>query len=326
MEKIVIIKLGALGDVVRTLPILIGLKEKYLNSEITWITKKESYSLLKSIPQISKVLTLPVKNLEEFDILYNLDTDKEATNLVDEISAKQKKGFCSQNGFLSVFNQSAEYYLNTIFDDELKKSNLKTYQEMMFEIAELPYEKQHYELKLSKKEKSYARNFLKKNKLSTDNLIGIHIGASSTWPSKKWHFENLKSFIKKAFEKKYSILLLGGPNERKDLEIVYNQLISEGVQPYIQDPNNSILELASLINLCNQIICGDTLALHISLALKKPTIGLFFCTSPNEIEHYGLLKKIISPMLKNFFPERMNEYSEELVKSISPEEVLKELE
>ena len=70
------------------------------------------------------------------------------------------------------------------------------------------------------------------------------------------------------------------------------------------------------------MVCSDSLALHVSLALKKPTIGLFFCTSPNEVEDYGVLRKIVSPMLYEFFPEKMDQYSEELVKSISADEVL----
>ncbi|MBI4453993.1 lipopolysaccharide heptosyltransferase I, partial [Candidatus Woesearchaeota archaeon] len=41
--KILVIKLGAIGDVIRTTTILHGLKAKYKNCKIDWITKKESY-------------------------------------------------------------------------------------------------------------------------------------------------------------------------------------------------------------------------------------------------------------------------------------------
>ena len=57
--KIVVIKLGATGDVVRTLPILSAIKEKFPNSEITWITKEYPSTLLKSNPKINKIITLP---------------------------------------------------------------------------------------------------------------------------------------------------------------------------------------------------------------------------------------------------------------------------
>ncbi|MEK6824550.1 MAG: hypothetical protein AABY02_01730, partial [Nanoarchaeota archaeon] len=63
-----------------------------------------------------------------------------------------------------------------------------------------------------------------------------------------------------------------------------------------------------------------------ALGLGKKTIALFFCTSPHEVEGYGLLHKIISPYLYDYFPERSNEYSERLVKSISAEQVLGEMQ
>ena len=81
------------------------------------------------------------------------------------------------------------------------------------------------------------------------------------------------------------------------------------------------MQFASLVNMCDFMVCSDSFSLHISLALKKPTIGLFFCTPPDEVESYRFLKKIVSPMLYDFFPEKMNQYDENLVRSISAEEV-----
>ena len=124
--KILIIKLGAKGDVVRTLPILIALKKKYPDSEITWITKKESEDIVKSSPYIKEVYFTPINLKEKFDILYNLDIEEEATQIAKQTEAGKKYGFCSEGGYPASFNSSSEYYLNTLFDDELKKSNKKT--------------------------------------------------------------------------------------------------------------------------------------------------------------------------------------------------------
>ncbi|MBI2043078.1 glycosyltransferase family 9 protein [Candidatus Pacearchaeota archaeon] len=315
--KICIIKLGAFGDVVRTLPILIGIKEKYPDSEISWITKKESSEIINSSPYVRKIYTLPDDITEFFDILYNFDIDDEATSLAKKLQAGQKYGFYSDNGFVLAFNIGAEYYLNTLFDDETKKTNKKTYQEMMFMTAELSYKKQHHPVFLSDKDVKYAKIFFRENQINPEKIIGIHLGASPRWPSKVWHKENLKEFVKKAMSNDFEIILFGGPNEIKEIEELRKET---GIKT--NNPNNSIMEFASLVDRCNFMVCSDSFSLHISLALKKPTIGLFFCTSPNEVESYEFLKKIVSPMLYNFFPEKMDEYDEELVKSISADEVL----
>jgi ADP-heptose:LPS heptosyltransferase len=327
--QILIIKLGAKGDVVRTLPLLLAIKEKFPESIITWITKSQCKEILETSPHIDNILTIPA-NFEtltkEFDILYNFDIEEDATNLANKIKANKKYGFGSENGYATAFNFPAEYYLSTLFDDELKKSNTKTYQQIMFETAELHYNKQHHSLNLTNQEKQYAENFLAQNNINKDKLIGIHIGASPRWPSKTWHKDNLKEFIKKAQEENYEIIIFGGPDEIQEHETLAKEFQEQGIKIHRNNPNNTDKEFFSLINACNKIIAGDTFALHVALALKKQTIGLFFCTSSKEVEDYNLLKKLTSPRLYEFFPEKCDQYDEDLTKSISAQEVLDAIE
>ena len=324
--KIGIIKLGAKGDVVRTLSLLVGLKEKYPDSVITWITRPQCKEIIETSPHVSNILTIPLNNKPIFDILYNFDIEAEASDLANGINAGKKYGFCLDQGYPATFNLSAEYYLNTLFDDNVKKSNKKTYQEIMFETAELNYNKQHHPIYLTEQEKEYGRNFLNQNNTNPKKLIGIHIGSSPRWPSKRWHLDNIKEFITKAKAKGYEILLFSGPDETASLQQLIDQLNQLQIKVHTNDPHNTDKEFFSLINLCSKIVTGDTFALHIALALEKPTIGLFFCTSPYEVEDYNLLTKITSPMLYDFFPEKMDQYSEQLTKSISADQVLESLE
>jgi heptosyltransferase-2 len=73
-KKILIIKLGAIGDVLRTTTILTAIKEKYgNNTHITWIVDPASKDLLKSNTLIDRVWTIDEKNelklaKEKFDI------------------------------------------------------------------------------------------------------------------------------------------------------------------------------------------------------------------------------------------------------------------
>ncbi len=324
--KICIIKLGALGDVVRTLSILPALKEKYPDSEITWITKPESIQIFEGNPYVSKIISIPLKHHLEFDILYNFDIDDEATKLAMEIKADKKYGFYSESGYPAAFNLASEYYLNTLFDDELKKTNKKTYQQMIFESAELEYNHHHCPIFLNDKDIKYAKEFVKNNDIHSEKLIGIHLGASARWPSKAWHRENLEEFIVKASQRGFEILIFGGPNEIKGFREFISRLEEKKIKVFVNNPENTLKEFSSLVSLCKKMVCADSLALHVSLALNKQAIGLFFCTSPDEVEDYKLLKKLASPLLEDFFPEKSDQYSEELTKSISADEVLREID
>jgi len=334
IANICIIKLGALGDVVRTTPILSAIKQKYPNSKITWITKSSSVDIIKENPLVDKIVILEeidklrglsTKKLDigdKFDLLYNFDIEQDATKMANKINSVQKLGFYDNEGFASAFNSGAGYYLNTLFDDELKKSNKKTYQQMMFDVAELAYNKQEPIITISDNSRNNIDEYLSKNNLQNKKLLGLNIGSSSRWSSKSWHKDNIKEFSVKAKEKGYEIILLGGLEETKLMNLIKKELEDAGTKIYAKNTSDSLNDFFALINKCHNIISADSLALHASLALKKPTIGLFFCTPPNEIEGYGLLTKITSPKLSDFFPEKMNIYDEELTKSISVEEVL----
>jgi len=322
--KICIIKLGADGDVLRTIPLAKAIKNKHPNSIIRWITKGDISEFLKQ-SFIDEIFTLPYALEDEFDLLYNFDMDKEATNLAKKIKAKKKHGFYEEAGYPLAFNKGAQYYLETIFDDDLKKRNKKTYQEMMFEVAELPYEKIGYAIPLKTKDVEKAKEFFEKNNLQGKKILGIHMGASSRWPSKVWHRDRIKEFIHLANKANYSIILFGGPNEISPHSALANEIESQGVKIFRNTPDNTKGEFAALVNECSVMICSDSFALHVSLGLNKPAIGLFFCTSPHEVEGYGKLTKLISPMLFEFFPEKSDLKDEALMKSITAEEVLSTL-
>lgn len=54
-ESVLIIKLDAIGDVLRTTCIVPKIKEQFPESYLTWITRPESMELLLSNPEINEV-------------------------------------------------------------------------------------------------------------------------------------------------------------------------------------------------------------------------------------------------------------------------------
>src|SRR3989344_4734323 len=97
--KICIIKLGADGDVLRTLPLAKAMKKKYGETNITWITRGDVKELLQEIEYIDNVLTLPYYGPDKFDLLYNFDIEEEALRLAENINADRKYGFYDNSGY-----------------------------------------------------------------------------------------------------------------------------------------------------------------------------------------------------------------------------------
>ena len=302
MEKrILIIKLGSMGDVLRTTPILRAIRKRFLFCHITWLTYADSADLLDGNKFIDRIYGFTLQNIlklqiEEFDFLINLDKEEEALALAMLIKAKEKMGYgMSKDGKIIPLNPESEYSIKLGFDDNLKfRINKKTYQQMIFDIVRLPYDLRYeYVLALPKEAVAAVGNFLSLHNINgEDTVIGINTGAGRKFANKNLSAETIAKLIDKiAKELAVKVILLGGA-----LEVSINREIKSLVStPIIDSGCMEIKDFAALINSCNLIISGDTLTLHIAIALRKPVVALFGPTCAQEIELYGRGLKIISP-------------------------------
>ena len=295
------IKLGAIGDVIRTTSILPGLKGKYKDCMIDWITKKESFDVLKNNPLISNIFLIENKEFKDkkYDLIISLDDDEEACKLASDISSGKIIGAYLKDGKRIYTEDSSLWFdigLISKFGkekaDELKAKNEKTYPEILYKVLDLEYKKQEPILILNNDELSFGRNFAEKNNIKNDDLvIGINTGAGGRWEDKRLSIEKTAELIDKINNKKNTkLLLFGGPEEKER-----NEKIKSSIKTNIIDAgcDNSLMEFASLVNLCNILITSDSLALHIGIALKKKIVAFFYPTSAAEIELYGRGIKII---------------------------------
>jgi heptosyltransferase II len=279
-RQILVIKLGALGDVIRTTPLL-----RVLEGEITWVTSAAALPFLRHAPQITELLVAddPGFRLERnYDLVINLEDDLPSAQLASA-AAKERvvgpylRGDTIAYGGLSVewFDMSLSSRYGRAKADQLKLRNRKTYQDLIFSALGKKYCGEDPVLRLPLR------------KTPTPGLVGIEARAGGVWPTKQW--------------RRY-----GEIAERLEK-------LGHGVKFFQQ--RASVVDYADDINECDFVVCGDTLAMHLGLALGKRVVALFTCTSPWEIYGYGRLAKVVSPLLERFFYQR--QYSTEPGDAIS---------
>ena len=90
-KRILIIKLGAIGDVIRTTPLISTYKSMYPDCKITWLTQTPAILPSGKIDEILKFDYASALYLQhaEFDIAINLDKEKEASALLLAVKAKE---------------------------------------------------------------------------------------------------------------------------------------------------------------------------------------------------------------------------------------------
>src|SRR4030067_3450220 len=64
-KKILILRLSAVGDIIRTLPAVKAIKAKFPSASITWIVEEPSKPLIESQPEIDEVILFPRKRWSE---------------------------------------------------------------------------------------------------------------------------------------------------------------------------------------------------------------------------------------------------------------------
>ena len=324
--RILIIKLEAVGDVLRTTCILHGLKEKYPTSEITWITARSAVPLFENNKLVDRVFaydateTILHTAVEEFDIVINLDAAPNSAVLASTAAGKEKIGYgMDARGNIFPFNTEAITWLEMGAFDDLKKKNTRSFQDLMLDICRLKSIKKDIVLELSEAELQFARAFADQSGLNTPSYkIGLNTGASGRWQFKQWTLEGYEKLITMLLEQtQATILLYGGPLEQERNEHLSGfhptRIVNTGT-------NNSLRRFFALVTLSDLFLTGDTLALHVATALRKKIIALFGPTSAAEIDDYnGQLLKVQADLGCLVCYKQRCDFNPNCMNSITPE-------
>jgi len=236
---------------------------------------------------------------KKYDLIINLDDEENACKLASEIKHENIVGAYMEDGKKVYTEDSSSWFDMSLISkfgkqkaDELKARNKKTYQQIMYETLDLDYKKQDPILILNGDEIEFGKKFANERNIKNELVIGINTGAGGRWQDKKLSIEETALLIDKLKNniEDSKILLFGGPEEKER-----NNKIKETIKTQIIDAgcDNSLIEFASLVNLCNVLITSDSLAMNIGIALKKKIAAFFYPTSAAEIELYDKGIKII---------------------------------
>ncbi|MCX6133060.1 MAG: glycosyltransferase family 9 protein [Ignavibacteriales bacterium] len=276
-KNILIIKLGAIGDVIRTTPLLHKLKAEYPSARIWWLTLTPE--ILPSL--VDEPLGFSLKNIVSlrslhFDVLYNLDKDREACALCEQISATTKRGFRLRDGIIAPIDAAADgKYLTGIFDD-LSQANKKSYPEEIFEICGFSFAGERYILDRP----ASATTTWKINKRK--RVVGLNTGCGGRWTSRLWDDKNWVAVARALKKKGYEVVLLGGEQEHSK-----NQKLARASKAkyFGHYPLQQFIEL---VDRCDLVVTGVTMAMHITIGLGKKIVLFNNIFNKHEFELYGL--------------------------------------
>lgn len=267
--NVLILKLNATGDVVRTTTLL-----HRLQGDITWITAPNNVVLLEGVSPNVRCVSWEnrAQALDRgYDLVISLEDEAGTAAFVKESRHKQVFGaHLNGDGRVTYTDDARRWFDLSLISvhgrqraDELKYLNRQTYQKLIFDGLGFRFEGEKYVLP------SPAETDLRGD-------IAIAPVAGPVWPMKNWaYYGELQA-----------------------------KLEAEGLRVNVLPRRSSLLEHLGDAAQHRVLVGGDSLPMHLALGVGTPCVTIFNCTSPWEIYDYGIQTKLVSPLLGEFFYKR----------------------
>jgi heptosyltransferase II len=264
-----IIKLGATGDVVRTTPLL-----RRFQGQVTWLTAPMNLELVQGIHGRLRCFSWDNRTSaldRDYDLAINLEDTIDVALFLKSVRATEVFGaYLKADDSLGYTENSRQW-----FDLSLISSYGREEADRLKFRNRRTYQEMIFNgLRLSFAGDTYLLPHPKETRLAGD--VAIAADSGKVWPMKEWtHYPELKE-----------------------------RLQEQGWTVNMLPKRPSLLEHLADVKNHRCLVGGDSLPMHLALGTGTPCVTLFNCTSPWEIYDYGIQKKIVSPLLREFFYKR----------------------
>lgn len=296
MKRILIIKLGAIGDVIHSLPVLSTLRACLPKVHLSWAVEEKAAPVLKGNPDLDELILLERKRLggpsafhyfprwfrilraKRFDCTLDLHNLFKTGIIAYASGAPLRVGFWKfrEGNFIFMnrwvrpllqYRHAVEKYLSLL-------EPLGIHEAQWVRCFPLTWSSNDEE----RIEQFWAQQGLAQN----ERVIAINPGAH--WPSKRWMPERYAKVADQLVKQRgMRALILWGPGERPIAKAVASAMTEKAVIA----PEITLKQLMALIRHCRLLISGDSGPLHIAAALGIPTVALFGPSDPKRNGPYG---------------------------------------
>lgn len=284
VQKVLVVKLRHLGDVLLTSPVFTHLRKALPQAKIDAFIYEESKPMLEGLPAIDeligydrgwkklgffrriwKELSLLKKiRSQNYDLVINLTEGDRGAIAAMVAKAKIRVGFPPKGKW------QKKIYTHTIKHCPSLRHTVERNLDAVRRIGIFPEEEER-ELHFHIGAKTLSKM---QEQMGSSPFILIH--PTSRWRFKCWPVPKMRSLVEHLLSQGERVVLTSGPD---GIEMEMIAAIVKGLDVEVLAGKVSLKELGALIALSKQLICVDSVPLHMASALKKPVIALFGPTS-----------------------------------------------
>ncbi len=289
--NILVVRLGALGDIVHTVPAVAALRAAFPDATIDWLVDAKHRRFLELVTALDRVVVLEqaspagwvdvTRRLRQtrYDVAIDFQGLMKSAILARASGAPRVLGF----SIWHLREKTARpFYSESVEADggHVIRKNLRLLQalgvhddRMMFPLAEI-------------------------ESRAADEVVAAAAGApialinpGAAWPNKRWNpqrFGEVASFLREV--RGVAPFVLWGPGE----ESLAHAVVEASTGAARQAPATEVADLVSLCRRAALMISGDTGPLHIAAAAGVPIVSLFGPTDPGRNGPWAPLDAVIS--------------------------------
>lgn len=289
-ERIAIVKLGAIGDVVNSLPCVNRLRDGYPRARITWVIAPLAHALVAGHRAVDEFLVVDVKRssnwrgivrelrARRFDLALDLQRILKSGVLTRATGARVRVGFdrarCKEGAWL--------FSTARIPPNPAPGVTVAQYLEFA-DFLGCPRSAPRFDLPFEPFPPR-ARG---------ETRVAVHIGATKN--ANRWYPDKWAALCTRLVEECGATLhMTGGANDAAEIEDIVARCASIRDRIVVQAGKLSLQQTAGLLATCNLFVGGDTGPLHMAVAVGTPVVALFGAADPARTGPFGAADSIVS--------------------------------
>lgn len=284
VQRLLVIKLRAVGDVVLSTVVLPNLRVAFSKAQLDFLTERGCRDVLDGNPAIDNVVLFTKRGTN--GVRMPLEIRRRRYDLVIDL-------FGNPRSALMTFASGAKYRVGYDFRGRSYAYNLLVkprgaeVHNVEFNLDALrrigvPIVTTSLLFPLSSSDVAFADNVAAELQLTDAVIIGINPGTNR--PTERWPAEKFSELGKLASKQLNArVLVFWGPGERALAENIVSAI---GQRASIAPPT-TLKQLGALFRKCSVVVSNDSGPMHIAAAVGVPTVGIFGPVNPRLQGPYG---------------------------------------
>lgn len=283
-QRILVMKLSAVGDIILSVPALRAIRKRHPAAWISVLVGSRGRTLLKNCPYVNDVIacddadgwravarTARILARENFDVVIDLQNNRKSHLLAYLSGARVRAGYA---------RRKASFLLNRTCKDPGEPTPPLEHQLRVLKLAGIDEIEPKLELWAGEEEKRSMDRFLDSHWVSKSQvLVGINPGSSPRWPTKQWAPEQFAKLCDELSKRNIRVVLTGA---KEDEAIAERVLELTKNRPISAVGKTSLSELVALVGRCHAFVSSDSAPMHVASSVGVPLVALFGPTDPKR--------------------------------------------